>query len=116
MDVLRSVVVVIHLAGMAMILGPLIGALVARRFEFTPVMSYGMVVALISGFFLAGSWGGYHPNVPKLIVKMALLLVLGAIIGMGSAQAKKTGKPVPAALVGAAAGVAVALVAVAVIW
>ncbi|MFT3661165.1 MAG: Fe-S protein [Gordonia sp. (in: high G+C Gram-positive bacteria)] len=116
MELLRSVIVVVHLIGFAMILGPLLLAAGRKRYEFTAVGHYGLVVALVSGVFLFGSWGGYEPNVPKVAVKAALLVVLGGLLGAGSAKAKKTGEPVPAGLFWGAVALAVAICSIAVIW
>lgn len=116
MDVLRSVIVVLHLIGFAMTLGALLEAAIRKRYEFSATMNYGLVVSLVTGVFLAGPWGDYDPNYPKIGTKLVLLVVLGAVLGMGSAKQRKTGNPLPPGIFWSAVGVSVAACGVAVIW
>lgn len=116
MEVLRSVIVVVHLIGFAMILGPLALAALHKRYEFDTTAQVGLVVALITGVFLSGPWGDFDPNYPKIGTKLILLVILGGLLGMGAAKAKRTGEPVPAGLFWGAVAVAVGACGVAVIW
>ncbi len=116
MELLRNVIVVLHLVGFALILGALAETAVRKRFEFTRTAQYGMGLALLTGIALTGPWGGFDPNYPKVFTKLVLLVILGGVMGMGGARSRKSGEPVPAALFWLAAALAVAICAVAVIW
>lgn len=116
MEILRSVIVVLHLIGFAMTLGPLLAAAIRKRYEFSATMNYGLIVSLVTGVFLSGPWGDYDPNYPKIGTKLVLLILLGAVLGMGSAKQRKTGGPLPAGIFFGAVGLSVAACAVAVIW
>jgi hypothetical protein len=61
-----------------------------------------------------GRQAGTHPNYPKIGVKLAILIVIGGLLGMGNARQRRTGEAVPRpvfALIGLlsliAAGIAV---------
>ena len=102
-----------HIIGFAVTFGAWAAEAAARRLLITPVMNYGIAISLVTGVALAAPWPDTDPNYPKLIVKLIILVVLGAVLGIGSARQKRTGQPVPVlfALVGAlsllAAGIAV---------
>lgn len=89
---------------------------VARRFEITRVMHYGMTLSLATGLALAAPWpAGIELNYPKIGVKLMILIVLSAVLGIGSARQRRTGGPVVGLFV--AAGVLPLLAAgVAVLW
>lgn len=116
MDVLRHVIVVLHLIGFAMTLGALLEGAIRKRYEFNSTMNIGLVVSLITGVILSAPFGDFDPNYPKLITKLVLLVVLGGVLGMGSAQQKKTGKPVPQGMYWGAITLSVAICAIAVLW
>lgn len=116
MEILRSVIVVLHLIGLAMILGPLLLAAVRGRYEFDPITQIGLGVALLTGVVLSAPFGDFDPNYPKIITKLVLLVVLGGVLGMGAAKAKKSGAPVAPGLFWAAIVLAIGIVSVAVIW
>ncbi|MGW0039329.1 Fe-S protein [Gordonia sp. NPDC003376] len=116
MDVLRSVIVLVHIIGFAVTFGALVSSAVSRRFEFTRVMDYGIVISLVTGLALAAPWGDFEPNYPKIAVKLVLLMVLGGVLGMGSAFQKRDGKPVGPVWVTIAAVLSATAAGVAVIW
>ena len=116
MEVLRNVIVVVHLIGFAMTAGALLEGAIRKRFEFNSTMHIGIVVSLITGVVLSAPFGDFDPLYPKLITKLVLLVVRGGVLGMGSAQQKKTGTPVPPALYWSAIGLSIAIAAVAVLW
>ena len=117
MEVLRHVIVLVHLVGFAMTLGAWIAELAARRLRFTRLMDYGLLVMLVSGVILALPWPeGFSPNYVKIGVKLAILIVLGGVLGMGSARQRRTGEAVPAPLFYAAGLLTLAAAAIAVIW
>lgn len=116
MDLLRNVVVYLHLIGFAVTFGAWVAEAVARRFLVTKVMDYGITVSLVTGLVLATPWPpGIEQNYPKLGVKLVILLTLGAVLGVASVRQRRSGQPVPALF--AAAGVLPLLAAgVAVLW
>lgn len=91
MELLRNVVVYAHLIGFAVMVGAWIAEAAARRFLITPVMTYGMVLSLVTGLALAAPWPGIVLNYPKLGTKLVILVALGAVLGIGTAQQRKSG-------------------------
>ena len=95
-DVLRNVVIWIHLIGFAVTFGGWATEALARRFRTTAAMDYGLLVSLISGVVLALPWpAGVETNWPKVGLKLAILIVLGGVLGAGNAKQRRTGRPVP---------------------
>ncbi|MEH3140475.1 MAG: Fe-S protein [Mycobacterium kyogaense] len=117
MEVLRSVVVLLHLVGFAVTFGAWVAEAVARRYTTTRLMDYGLLVSLLSGLVLAAPWpAGIELNYPKIGVKLVILVVLGGVLGMGNARQRRTGKPVPRPLFLSVGVLALTAAAVAVIW
>lgn len=99
-----------------MTFGALTAEAAARRFQFTPVMDYGVLVSLLTGAVLALPWpAGVEINYPKIVVKLVLLIALGAALGIGRARQRRSGTA-PRPLFVAAAAAALAATGVAVIW
>ncbi|GAA5038814.1 Fe-S protein [Microbacterium fluvii] len=97
MEILRHIVVFIHLIGFAVLFGSWVVEAVAHRIRVTKLMTWGMVIAAVAGLALAAPWGiEYDLNYTKLGVKFAVLLVIGALLGIGSARQRKTGSLPPA--------------------
>ncbi len=94
METLRDVVVLIHLVGFAILFGAWAVEAAARRFEFTRLMTLGLVVSFVAGLALSAPWGVDGLNYAKIGVKLVVLLVIGALLGIGSSRAKK-GTPLP---------------------
>jgi hypothetical protein len=116
METLRHIVVFIHLIGFALLFGAWAVEAVARRVEITRLMNWGLLIAGIAGLALAAPWGvDYDLNYAKIGVKLVILLVIGALLGIGAArQRRKAG--VPAAMFWGI-GILTALnAALAVIW
>lgn len=91
--------------------------LVSRRFRVSRVMDYGLLVSLLSGLVLAAPWpAGVELNYPKLGIKLVLLVIIGALIGMGGARQKRTGQAVPRALFYAVGVLVLITAGIAVIW
>ncbi|MDY6809697.1 MAG: Fe-S protein [Actinomycetota bacterium] len=117
MDLLRNVVVFLHIVGFAITFGAWTAEAAARRFGFTRLMEYGLLLSLVTGLALAAPWpAGIELNYAKIGVKLAILLVLGAVLGMGSARQRRTGQPVPRAMFLAAGLLSLAAAAIAVLW
>ncbi|MFV0319752.1 MAG: Fe-S protein [Microbacterium sp.] len=90
MEILRHIVVYLHIIGFAVLFGSWLVEAVARRVRFTPLMTWGMVIALITGLVLAAPWpAGIEMNYTKLGVKLILLIVIGALLGIGGARQRK---------------------------
>lgn len=95
METLRLAVLFIHLIGFALLFGGWFVEVVQRTFRVNMVMNLGMVVAFIAGLALAAPWGiSYDLNYVKLGVKLIVLLVVAALMGISSARAKKN-RPLP---------------------
>lgn len=117
MDLLRHVVVLAHIVGFAMTFGAWTAEAAARRFRMTRIMDYGLLVSLATGLALAAPWpAGIVLNYPKIGLKLALLVVLGGLLGMGSARQKRTGEAVPRPLFFAVGALSFGAAAVAVLW
>jgi hypothetical protein len=117
MDVLRSVVVLLHIVGFAITFGAWVAEAAAKRFRTTRLMDYGILVSLLTGLALAAPWpAGVELNYPKIGVKLVILLILGGVLGMGNARQRRTGNPVPRPLFVSVGVLSLAAAAVAVIW
>lgn len=93
MEILRHAVVLVHLTGFAVLFGAWVVEAVGRR-RITRLMTWGMVIAAVAGLALAAPWGiSYDLNYVKLGVKLVILLIIGALLGIGSARQRK-GAPV----------------------
>ncbi len=115
METLRHVVVLLHLVGFALLLGAwAVEAFGARR--ITRIMNIGMTISAVTGLLLAAPWGlSYEPNYIKIGVKLVVLLVIAALLGIGGARQRKTGQTSPA-LFWTIGALTVANAAIAVIW
>ena len=115
MELLRHVVVLLHIVGFAVTFGAWAAEAAARRFRTTRLMDYGLLLSLVTGVALSAPWpAGIELNYPKIGVKLVILIVLGGLLGMGNAKQRRTGEAVSRgvfALIGilslAAAGIAV---------
>lgn len=98
METLRHVVVLVHLVGFALLFGAWAVEAVNRRLKITRLMNWGLLVAGVAGLALAAPWGvSDEMNYTKIAVKLVILLVIGALLGIGSARQRK-GTGVPAAV------------------
>lgn len=117
MEVLRSVVVLVHLVGFAITFGAWVAEAASRRFTTTRVMDYGLLVSLLTGLALAAPWpAGVELNYPKIGVKLVILVILGGVLGVGNARQRRTGQPVPRPLFASVGLLALSAAAVAVVW
>ena len=117
METLRHVVVLVHIVGFAVTFGGWVTLAAARRREFVRPLEYGLLVSLLSGAALAFPWpAGTEVNYPKVAIKLAILLVLGALLGMGRARRRRTGDPVPTAVFVAVGALSVLAAGLGVVW
>lgn len=100
METLRHVVLFIHLIGFAILFGSWAVQAFGGKRAFTGLMSVGMTIAAVAGLALAAPWGlpdGVTMNYAKIGTKLVVLLIIGALLGIGSARQKR-GAEIPAAL------------------
>lgn len=116
MEILRHLVVLVHLVGFAVLFGAWVVEAVGRRVRVTRVMTYGLLIAGVAGLALAAPWGiEDEPNYIKIGVKLGVLLVIGAVLGIGSARQRRTGS-LPPALFWSVGVLTFANAAIAVLW
>ena len=107
----------LHIVGFAVTFGAWVAEAVAKRFRFTRSMDYGLLLSLVTGLALAAPWpAGIELNYPKIGIKLVILVVLGGVLGMGSARQKRTGDAVPRPLFWSVGVLSFAAAAIAVLW
>lgn len=98
METLRHVVVFIHLIGFATLFGSWAVQAFGGKREFTRLMNAGMAIAAVAGLALAAPWGVEGDmSYAKIGTKLVILLVIGALLGIGLSKQRKSGS-VPAAM------------------
>ncbi|WP_156760048.1 Fe-S protein [Microbacterium karelineae] len=98
MEILRSIVIVIHLIGFATLFGAWIVEATSGRREITKLMHWGLAIALVAGLALAAPWGvDGDMNYAKIGTKLVVVIAVGALLGIGGGRQKRTGS-VPAAI------------------
>jgi hypothetical protein len=117
MELLRNVVVLLHVVGFAVTFGAWAAEAAAKRFRTTRIMDYGILISLLTGLALAAPWpAGVELNYPKIAVKLVILVVLGGLLGMGNARQRRTGKSVPRSLFVSVGALSFVAAAIAVLW
>ena len=117
MELLRNVVVLLHLIGFAVLFGAWVAEAAARRFRFTTLMNYGMLVSFLTGVALAAPWpAGEVINYPKVGIKLVILLVIGALLGIGLARQRRSEEPVARPMFAAVGVLALLAAAIGVLW
>ncbi len=99
MEILRHIIVFVHLVGFAVLLGSWAVAAFGGNRRFTGLMTVGMTIAAVAGLILASPLGlpeGASLNYTKIAVKLVILLIIGALLGIGGARQKRTGELAPA--------------------
>ena len=116
MEFLRHLVVLVHLVGFALLFGTWAVEAIGGRRNVTRLMNWGLAVAAVAGLALAAPWGvSYELNYIKISVKLVILLVIGALLGIGAARARKSGS-VPAGVFWSIGALTLANAAIAVLW
>lgn len=115
METLRHIVVVVHLIGFALLFGAWAVQAFGGKRQVTRLMNIGLAIAAVAGLALSAPWGDFEMNGPKIGVKLVILLIIGAFIGIGSARQRKSGT-VPPVLFWGIGVLTIANVAIAVLW
>jgi hypothetical protein len=96
MEILRHAVVLVHLVGFAVLFGAWVVEAFGER-RITRVMHWGLAIAAVAGLALAAPWGiEYSLNYAKLGTKLVVLLIIGALLGIGAGRQRRTGSVPPA--------------------
>ncbi|UPL16178.1 Fe-S protein [Microbacterium galbinum] len=113
---MRHIVLFVHLIGFAVLFGAWAAQAFGGKRVFTRLMSIGMAIAAVAGLALAAPWGiSYELNYVKIGVKLVLLLVIGALLGIGTARQKR-GASVPPVMFWLVGILTAANAAIAAIW
>jgi len=116
LEVLRQIVVLVHLSGFALLFGAWGVEVFNRRVQVTPLMNIGLAIAAIAGLVLAAPWGiAYDLNYVKIGVKLVILLIIGALLGIGMSR-QRTGGSTPPAVFWAVGILTLLNAAIALIW
>ena len=101
MQTLREIVVFIHLLGFATLFGAWLAQAFGGKRQFTQLMNVGLAIAGLAGLALAAPWGiDWTPGMSfymKVTVKLVVLIIIGALIGIGLGRQKR-GAEVPSAM------------------
>ncbi len=91
MEILRHAVVLVHLVGFAVLFGSWAVEAIGER-RITRIMTWGMTIAAVAGLALAAPWGvDGELNYAKIGTKLVILLVIGALLGIGTGRQRRTG-------------------------
>ncbi|HMM93553.1 MAG: hypothetical protein IE926_16850 [Micrococcales bacterium] len=114
MDLLENVFVLLHLLGMAAIVG---SAVFVARGRATPALVWGARAQLVTGLVLVGivESGDEPVNHAKIGVKLVVAIAVAACAEIAAAKARK-GEGERPQLVTVAGGLAVLNAAIAVLW
>jgi len=100
MGTLREIVVFLHIIGFATLFGAWAAQAFGGKKQYTQLMNVGLAIAGIAGLLLAWPMGLFEPGAGfyiKITVKLVVLIVIGALIGIGMARQKR-GEAVPAGM------------------
>lgn len=96
MEILRHVVLLVHLVGFAILFGSWVVQAAARKYHGTRLMDIGLLIAGVAGLALAAPWGIDHDlNYTKIGIKLVILVIIGGLTGASAARQRK-GTPLPA--------------------
>lgn len=95
MEILRHVVLFVHLIGFAVLFGAWAAQAFGGSRQITRIMDYGLAIAGVAGLALAAPWGiDYELDYVKIATKLVILIIIGAMLGIGGARQKR-GEAVP---------------------
>lgn len=117
METLRAIVLVLHLVGFATLFGAWVVEAFGKR-GLNRVMDWGLALAAVAGLALAAPWGTDADfNYTKIAIKLVVLLVIGALLGIGRARQRKSADgTVPAAIFWLVGILTLANATIAVVW
>lgn len=116
MEFLRGIVLLVHLVGFAVLFGAWVVELANGKRGITRVMQWGLAIAAVAGLALAAPWGiEYDLNYAKIGTKLVILLIIGALLGIGAGRQRKSGS-VPPAIFWPIGILTLANAAIAVLW
>lgn len=116
MEILRGIVLLVHLVGFAVLFGAWIVELVNGKRGITRVMNWGLAIAGVAGLALAAPWGiEYDLDYAKIGTKLVILVIIGALLGIGAGRQRKSGS-VPPAIFWPIGILTLANAAIAVLW
>lgn len=92
MDILRDVLLIAHLVGLAAILGPFLAQLAAKAKRVTMTMVWGARAQLVIGIALAGlaSAGDGGADPIKLAVKLVVAIAVAGLAEVGKKRESNT--------------------------
>lgn len=99
METLRHIVLFVHLIGFATLFGAWAVEAFGGKKQITRLMHIGVTIAAVAGLALAAPWGlpeGVEMNYAKIGTKLVILLIIGALLGIGQGRQRKTGEVPPA--------------------
>lgn len=116
MEFLRHLVLLVHLTGFAILFGAWVVEAVNGKRQITRLMNWGLAIAGLAGLALAAPWGiEYDLNYVKIGTKLIILVVIGALLGIGAGRQRKSGS-VPPAIFWSIGVLTFANAAIAVLW
>ena len=116
METMRLIVVLVHLIGFAVLFGSWAVQAFGGERKITRIMDYGLLIAGVAGLALAAPWGVDGPlNYVKIGTKLVVLLIIGAMLGIGGARQKR-GQAVPSAVFWLIGILTVTNAAIALLW
>jgi len=98
METLRHIVLLVHLIGFAVLFGAWAVQAFGGKREITRVMHIGISIAAVAGLALAAPWGlpeGAEMNYAKIGTKLVVLIIIGALLGIGQGRQRKSGAVPP---------------------
>ncbi len=99
METLRHIVLFVHLIGFATLFGAWAVEAFGGKKQITRQMHIGVTIAAVAGLALAAPWGlpeGVEMNYAKIGTKLVILLIIGALLGIGQGRQRKSGEVPPA--------------------
>ncbi len=99
METLRHIVLFVHLIGFATLFGAWAVEAFGGKKQITRLMHIGVTIAAVAGLALAAPWGlpeGVEMNYAKIGTKLVILLIIGALLGIGQGRQRKSGEVPPA--------------------